>query len=305
MAARARRQPGLIFTLLLGLALSGKVCARADIVFLLQQPGRGEPAFFELAAEHYRAQASVVLVVNSARSLLQVRELLQRSPLRGQEPWGNIVLVAHGSRWTGLSLPIFDDEGIPEPGVWRRVRERGEFVPLSDEVADAETRLRVDSCGLGARPDLLRELAALLGGEPRLKVEAAVGRVEFRQDPQHPNIPPTRHELAYGAKVRPRSYALSTVRMGSDGSRELPIEFRQPLLQASHCDDIDIAGLLRRGTTMANTLRDYGLRPRDLHFDMDDSSTDCLLRGRGVLIVDAEASTWPLESIGSTVTEAR
>lgn len=208
MAARARRQPGLIFTLLLGLALSGTVCARADIVFLLQQPGRGEPAFFELAAEHYRAQASVVLVVNSARSLLQVRELLQRSPLRGPEPWGNIVLVAHGSRWTGLSLPIFDDEGIPEPGVWRRVRERGEFVPLSDEVADAETRLRVDSCGLGARPDLLRELAALLGGEPRLKVEAAVDRVEFRQDPQHPNIPPTRHELAYGAKVRPRSYAL-------------------------------------------------------------------------------------------------
>lgn len=300
MATRARQRLALILAWLLGV-LPGAAAARADIVFLLPQPGRGEPAFFELAAAYYRRQPGVALVVDSARSLLQVRELLQRSSLRGDEPWGRIVLVAHGSRWTGLSVPIFDDRGIAAPGDWRKVRERGEFMPLDSAVVDARTQLQIDSCGLGARPDLLRELAALLGGEQALQVEASPGLVEFVGDPRNPATPVLRRERPYAAKIRPRATAMSSARIDRQGRRRLPIEFQQTLPTSSACSAATLPGLLRSGSPMAGALRDHGLRRRDLHFDLVAHADGCRLRGRGVLIVEADSGSWPILPVAAAV----
>lgn len=300
MATRARQRLALILAGVLGV-LPGAVAARADIVFLLPQPGRGEPAFFELAAAHYRQQPGVALVVDSARSLLQVRELLQRSSLRGDEPWGRIVLVAHGSRWTGLGLPIFDDSGLPAPGDWRAVRERGEFMPLDSTVVDARTRLQIDSCGLGARPDLLRELAWLLGGGQPFAVTASPGLVEFVGDPGNPTMPVLRRERPYAAKIRPRTTAMSAARTDRQGRRHLPVEFQQRLPLSRDCTKAALPGLLRGAAPMARALRDHGLRPRDLHFDLRERAGVCRLRGRGVLIVEANSNSWPMTPLAAEV----
>jgi hypothetical protein len=286
------------------LLLGSSVSARSDIVFLMPQEGHGSSEFFDYAGDYYRQQSGVVLVVDSARSLLQVREFLQRSPLREGQPWGRIILVAHGSRWTGLSVPIFDDEGVAPPRRWREVLTRGEFIPLSADVIDADTRLIVESCGLGTRTDLLRALSQMLSGDLNLLVEAAEGLVEFRRAAAGKSSA-GRRERNYGAHIQPRRRALEGVQVDAAGRRLLPVEFKQPLLATRDCRSAKLAGLLRPNTPMGQTLSDYGLRPRDLYFDLQDSGTGCELRGRGVLVIEADIADWPMVPIASAVSPPR
>lgn len=288
---------GLFLAVLL---CSSSVFARSDIVFLMPQEGHGSRQFFDYAGDYYRQQSGVVLVVESARSLLQVREFLQRSPLRQEQPWGRIILVAHGSRWTGLSVPIFDDEGVAPPRRWREVSARGEFIPLSAGVIDADTRLIVESCGLGARTDLMRTLSQMLSGDLNLPVAAAEGLVEFRRAAAGKGSA-SRRERDYGARVQARRRALAGPQTDTAGRRMLPVEFKQPLLATRDCRGAKLTGLLRPSTAMGQTLSDHGLRPRDLYFELQDTDAGCELRGRGVIIIEADNADWPMDPIASAV----
>ena len=282
------------------LLFSSCVSARSDIVFLMPQEGHGSRQFFDYAGDYYRQQSGVVLVVESARSLLQVREFLQRSPLREGQPWGRIILVAHGSRWTGLSVPIFDDEGVAPPRRWREVLARGEFIALSAEVIDRDTRLIVESCGLGARTDLMRTLSQMLTGELNLPVRAAEGLVEFRRAAAV-NGGASRRERDYGARIQPRRRALDGVQIDAGGRRMQPVEFKQPLLATRDCRGAELTALLRPSTAMGQTLSDHGLRQRDLYFDLHDTDAGCELRGRGVIVIEADNADWPINPIASAV----
>ena len=51
----------------------------------------------------------------------------------------------------------------------------------------------------------------------------------------------------------------------------------------------------------ANSYGDHGLRPRDLHFDLVEHADGCRLRGRGVLIVEADAGDWPILPVAAAV----
>jgi len=298
MDADSRHSVALIRWLIAGClcVFGGSAWARADIVFLMPQAGHGEAAFFSNAAVYYRQQRSDVVIVDSARSLLQVREFLARSPLRGKEPWGQIVLVAHGTRWTGLAIPIFDDEGVAAPGRWREVRERGEFVPLDRAVADRETRLRVESCGLGSRPDLLQALGDLLGGATPIASVAAIGLVEFRISRRSP-VRAIRIEREYGSRVRARPSQRAGVWIDASGRRHLPVQFQQSLKGVGDCRGLDPARLITRRSAMGQMLLDHALAPRDLRWDLVPTQPGCQLRGRAELIVDSDASDWPLAPI--------
>lgn len=271
--------------LLCALLWAGPLAARATVVFLLPQPGHGDPRFFAAAQRYYAAQPDVAAIVDSASTLLQVREWLQQSDRRGDAPWGRIVLVVHGSRWTGLALPIFDDEGVAPPGRWREVAGRGEFLPLAHGVIDAKTELLVESCGLGQRRDLLTYLAQMLTGDLALQPHAAHGLVAYGQSDGQA----WRRELDYGATIRPRRRAP----IAPAGMRALPIEFRQPLISSAGCGELDARSLLRPGTPMRQTLSDHGLAPSELWFDVVADGEGCVLRGRGTLLIRADAGFVP------------
>lgn len=272
---------------------AGPAAARASVVFLLPQPGHGDARFFAAAQRYYAARPEVDAIVDSASTLLQVREWLQHSDLRGDAPWGRIVLVAHGSRWTGLALPIFDDEGVAPPGRWREVASRGEFLPLAPGVIDAHTELLIESCGLGTRGDLLAYLAQMLTGDLALTPRAAHGLVAFGQSDGQV----WRRELDYGATIRPRRGAP----IAPAGMRALPIEFRQPLASSTQCGELDTRRLLRPGTPMRQTLNDHGLAPRDLWFEVLTEGEGCVLRGRGSLLISAQSTLSLPTAIGAQV----
>gem|GEM_PF-3550463 len=298
MDAHSRQWLGLIRWLVLFAfcGLTTSAFARADVVFLMQQAGHGDPAFFANAANYYRQQRKDILIVDSARSWLQVREFLARSALRGANPWGRIVIVAHGTRWTGLAIPIFDDEGVAAPTRWREVRERGEFVPLDESIVDAQSLIVVESCGLGSRPDLLLGLGSLLGGALPIATTAATGLVEFRVSP-NPNVRAVRVERAYGSRIRSRPSQRAGVWIDSNGRRHLPVQFQQSLDGATDCRGLDIARLTSRRSAMGQILLDHALRARDLNWDLVSADRGCQLRGRAELIIDSSASDWPIAPI--------
>jgi hypothetical protein len=94
---------------------------------------------------------------------------------------------------------------------------------------------------------------------------------------------------------------MSGARIDRQARRHLPVEFLQTLAQSRDCSEAALPGLLRGGAPMANALRDHGLRPRDLHFDLVEGAGACRLRGRGVLIVEADSGGWPISPVAAAV----
>jgi hypothetical protein len=163
------------------LLFSLAAAARENVTFLLADDNPGH-AFFAAARDYYAAHAGETgTLVTSARTLADVREFLQRSPLRGAAPWGTVRLVAHGSQWQGLRVPVFAGGELAGVQVLERALAQREFPPLDARVLDHESRLVVDSCGLGRRTAWLQLFGRLFTGDTRTPVEANAGYVWFRR----------------------------------------------------------------------------------------------------------------------------
>lgn len=164
------------------LSLAGTVvAARTDVTFILADDNPGH-AFFAAARDYYAARpAEAGVLVTTARTLADVREFLRRSPLRGAQPWGRVRLVAHGSQWQGLRVPVFAAGELADLQTLERTLARDEFPPLPADVLDRGSRLVVDSCGLARRPRWLRRLTELFAGNTPVPVEASAGYVWFRR----------------------------------------------------------------------------------------------------------------------------
>ena len=262
---------------------------RADVVFLMRASEGKASGYFDLAAQYYQRQPGVVAVVASARSMLQVREFLQRSPLRGTQPWGKIILVAHGSRWAGLQVAIFADEGIASPLRWSEVLANGEFIALTNGVVDATSLLQLESCGLGYRADLMQQIAVLLSGTSGMRVHAEKGSVEFRSNlvKGKPITRVTRTITRYLPILRKKISKQTTSWTDAQG-RHIPISFRQELTESQMC--VFSATRLAAQQEMLQTLTAYGLRVRDLLWNAKVKGKVCVLRGRAEIIQQTEAS---------------
>lgn len=176
--------------------------ARENVTFLLADDNPGH-AFFATARDYYAARAGEAgTLVTSARSLADVREFLQRSPLRGAAPWGTVRLVAHGSQWQGLRVPVFARGELASTRVLERVLAQGEFPLLDTRVLDHDSRLVVESCGLGRRVKWLRLFGRLFTADARTPVEANAGYVWFRRlRDASGHMQTVREELPYRATV--------------------------------------------------------------------------------------------------------
>lgn len=288
-AAESMRR--LLAALLLTSSLPAGVMAapRHDAIFILGVDGPREVGFYAAARAFYEAQRRPTdLFVTSAGSWSEVRELLARSGVRGTTPWGRIVLVAHGSEWTGLDLPVFIGGGRPRASELDQLLATQAFPALPGGVVDSTSTLVLETCGLGRRPDLLALYARLLSGRADgMRVEASEGLVEFSasQDGESASRV-ARRVRSYIAEVEPRRRAATLVPNPERGVAQawsrIPINLRMPL-SGSECRP-DAAKRLARMPAVATLLRDYAIPSFALHWQVGRQGGSCALHGHGVIL---------------------
>ncbi len=242
-------------------------------------------AFFAAGEHYYRdRRTGEDLLVTQARSWSEIREWLARSKARGSRPWGNVVVVAHGSQWTGANVPAFPDAQPLRASELDRLIASGVFPPLGEDVLDERSMLRVESCGVGRRPDLLARYVRLLTGRPNgIRVEASEQLVEFGYF-DAPADQSWRRERDYIVRVRPgRSLSAAALqRLVAEGGRVIPAEMMLGL------SDAECTIPLRRLVglpAVRTTLSDFGLRAGDLEWSISRRpDRTCILSGRAQVI---------------------
>lgn len=133
-----------------------------DAVFLLGQDAPRKPGYFNAAAAYYRMALPAARQISTLRSLAEVREYLVRH--RGDEPWTRIVIVVHGSPWTGIQVPLYSGGPQANLGVIEDAAVLGEFPALPSDVLGRGASIIIESCGLGLRTDYLAAIGRLFAG---------------------------------------------------------------------------------------------------------------------------------------------
>jgi len=300
----------LLFVIALGCAGAAQA-RRSEAVFVLSGMQASSPEFFRAAQRYHAARlaAHQDLLVTSARSLEEVREWLDRSPLRGSEPWGRITLVAHGSPWRGALLPLWRDQAdeVATATAMRDAIGDGEFPPLDDAVVDADTELVIDSCGLGRRPDLLALYAQLLGGEDAQRPHSSASREWIEYGAAADIASPSgswRRERPFVAQVEP-GIAMSAQRQQAvrnqlheqlaqrENSAEeaevwrlAPVRIDIVLEERALCGAHRQAQALTRLADVREVLDDHALTSRDLAWTLHtDAQGQCVLAGTAQIAV--------------------
>ena len=175
-----RAVKAIVFALLACASAIAQAGSRPSATFILGAD-RDDAGYFAAATEYFREHAQVgEEIVTTQRSLAGVREYLARRARDGA-PWGTVRLVAHGSEWYGLRVPIYSDRS--EEATFDslvRAASTGEFPPLGQSAFDAHTRFVIESCGIARRPTLERALLELLFGNGDVGIEASRDYVAFR-----------------------------------------------------------------------------------------------------------------------------
>ncbi|NNE28208.1 MAG: hypothetical protein HKN16_01135, partial [Saprospiraceae bacterium] len=125
--------------------------------------GTDEPgqSYYQLAEKHYQDHHPEFRIENEVRSLSALLSSLSSKPSLQKE----IILVVHGNPWTSLSLPIFPGGERLTKTKLRACLEKELLTPVSNEVVNASTVIRLEACGLGQDPELLSLLAQVIGGQ--------------------------------------------------------------------------------------------------------------------------------------------
>lgn len=218
--AAARRVSSLV---LLGISLWGLAAAPAmatEVVFVLGEDSHGSSGYFSAAEAYYRHTRPSAITITTLRSLAEVREYLVRR--RGDDPWTRIVIVAHGTPWKGLLVPLYSDGPRATLIAMEEAIVRREFPALPSGVIAADASIVLESCGVGRRGDYLRALGNLFRADigPAPKVEAAHGFVAFYASKMGA---PQRWELPIAVRVLrggPTSWSENRLSLQVDRLRE-------------------------------------------------------------------------------------
>jgi hypothetical protein len=143
--------------------LSESVTQRESITFIM---GEDSP-FYSKAEKYYRYSQidQTEYVITSCRSLLEVRNHLEENPPSNNNPWGRINIVAHSNEWNGLGIPIIPGSKRTTKDTVITAIEEDKFLPLPNNIVDAQTEIRIDGCALGKDEELLRILGEAFGGD--------------------------------------------------------------------------------------------------------------------------------------------
>lgn len=263
----------ILLTLFAGAATAAD--ERVDAVFVLGTDARPDDRFFAAATQYFAERRRPDdLLVTTARTWSEVREMLARSPQRGPQPWGRVVIVAHGSQWTGLAVPVFAREPAPRTSGLDALIASQVFPALPDDVFDARSILMLESCGIGRRPDLLQRYAMLLGGPDAPAATASSGLVEFIAPQGDADAPARRIEHDYQTAVLRAPSRADTRDEAANGAHagwtRIPVSLAVPMNDA-RCDVRQPARLARAKPVQA-ALHDHGLRLEQLRWSLSPTS---------------------------------
>ena len=156
--------------------------APMSIAFIAGKDISAENSFFAAAADYYRfhPRHSTDRVVVDVNSLAEIRSALMKR--ESDKPWQRIVIVAHGSRWTGLDLPLAKD--WPRRTDHMQLQAFLKSQTLAPIPVDENTTIEVRGCGIGQNIRLTTLLADYFGGTAlQPKVAASNGYVTFVASP--------------------------------------------------------------------------------------------------------------------------
>lgn len=135
----------------------------SDVTFIMGSDEADDNQFYAAATAYFghHADEQNAQVVTHLRSLSEVRTWLANNG--GTGVWHKINIVAHGSAWTGLGIPVTPGESNADMFPLELV---GDFDnALDDHLINAQSEIRLYGCGLGASPRLLNQLAQYFGGD--------------------------------------------------------------------------------------------------------------------------------------------
>lgn len=242
---------------------------RVDAIFVLGNDSARDDAFFAAATTYFgQHRRPDDLLVTTARTWTEVREMLARSPQRGALPWGRVVVVAHGSQWTGLSVPVFAGESPPRASALDTLIASQAFPALPDDIFDARSTLVFESCGIGRRPDLLQRYATLLAGEGAATATASSGLVEFVVSAGDSESTARRieHDYRIAVVLAPAPTAPDKAADPHAGWTRIPVTLAVPMDDA-RCG-VRPASRLARAAPVQTALRDHGLRSDQLRWSL-------------------------------------
>lgn len=132
------------------------------VTFIMGDDEDADNPFYAAATayfEHHPDESGAELITH-LRTLSDVRQWLADN--RSPGVWRKINIVAHGSAWTGLGVPITRDE--IEDGSFPLELRFDPALALDESLISADTEIRLYGCGLGQSPRLLNQVAEFFGG---------------------------------------------------------------------------------------------------------------------------------------------
>jgi hypothetical protein len=131
--------------------LRKSIIRRLNIAFILGEDKETDNPYYDEAYRYYTTnpEGKTDYVVTTCRSLLEVKQYLQKNKAVNNIPWGEIHLVSHGNQWTGLSVKVTPDS---KRATTQRIVEHTAsdlFESLTETVVDTQSKIFLHGCGVG------------------------------------------------------------------------------------------------------------------------------------------------------------
>jgi hypothetical protein len=141
--------------------------SRSSIAFILGEDKETDNPYYAEALRYYSTnpEGKTDFVINTCRSLVDVKEYLKKNKSPNNLPWGTIHLVSHGNQWTGLSVKISPDS---KRATLQRILEHiqsDQYESLKPTVIDAETQLLLHGCGIGNNGALVEAVSSFFSNK--------------------------------------------------------------------------------------------------------------------------------------------
>ncbi len=141
---------------------------RTSITFILgsDDEHRDNP-YYSLANHYYRINPSekTEIVVDTIRSLLEIRNYLENHRPKNGLPWGRINLVSHGNEFIDLSVKVVPNGNRTSVESLQQAFKENIFKPLDTAIIDSISLIHLHACGIGNNQPLLNALAKAFGCE--------------------------------------------------------------------------------------------------------------------------------------------
>ena len=136
---------------------------RASITFIMGEDEKAKNQYYTEAKHFYQYNEleHTDLVVDTCRSLWAIHQVLTNHPQRNGLPWGNINIVVHSNEWTGICMSAFPNGNRMTTNSLNWLIKKGNWKELPTTIADKETTINFQSCGLGRNHSLMLALQQL------------------------------------------------------------------------------------------------------------------------------------------------